>query len=46
VLIKAEVLRLEDHKPKDNARFVVTKLRVLLTAAAYVLMQELYGYNL
>jgi hypothetical protein len=85
VLIKAEVVRLEDRKPKDNARFVVTnlkgsprhlykrvycdrgeienrikelhhgleidrtsctnflanQLRVLLTAAAYVLMQEL-----
>jgi hypothetical protein len=85
VLIKAEVVRLEDRKPKDNARFVITnlkgsprhlykrvycdrgeienrikelhhgleidrtsctnflanQLRVLLTAAAYVLMQEL-----
>ncbi|HET7057733.1 MAG TPA: IS1380 family transposase [Nitrospiraceae bacterium] len=85
VLIKAEVVRLEDRQPKDNARFVVTnlkgsprhlykkvycdrgeienrikelhhgleidrtsctnfmanQLRVLLTAAAYVLMQEL-----
>lgn len=85
ILIKAEVVRLEDRKPKDNARFVVTnlkgsprhlykrvycargeienrikelhhgleidrtsctdffanQLRVLLTAAAYVLMQEL-----
>ena len=85
VLIKAEVVRLEDREPKDNARFVVTnlkgsprhlykrvycdrgeienrlkelhhgleidrtsctnflanQLRVLLTAAAYVLMQEL-----
>lgn len=85
VLIKAEVVRLEERKPKDNARFVVTnlegsprhlykkvycdrgeienrikelhhgleidrtsctnflanQLRVLLTAAAYVLMQEL-----
>jgi hypothetical protein len=85
VLIKAEVVRLEDRDPKDNARYVVTnlkgsprhlykkvycnrgeienrikelhhgleidrtsctnflanQLRVLLTAAAYVLMQEL-----
>jgi Transposase DDE domain group 1 len=85
VLIKAEVVRLEDRKPKDNERFVVTnlkgsprhlykkvycdrgdvenrikelhhgleidrtsctnflanQLRVLLTAAAYVLYQEL-----
>jgi hypothetical protein len=85
VLIKAEVVRLEDRQPKDNARFVITnlkgsprhlykrvycmraeienrikelhhglqidrtsctnflanQLRVLLTAAAYVLMQEL-----
>jgi hypothetical protein len=85
VLIKAEVVHLEDRQPKDNARFVVTnlkgsprhlykrvycmraeienrlkelhhgleidrtsctnflanQLRVLLTAAAYVLMQEL-----
>jgi Transposase DDE domain group 1 len=85
VLIKAEVVRLEDREPKDNERFVVTnlkgsprhlykkvycdrgeienrikelhhgleidrtsctnflanQLRVLLTAAAYVLMQEL-----
>lgn len=85
VLIKAEVVRLEDRKPKDNPRFVVTnltasprhlykkvycdrgdvenrikelhhgleidrtsctnflanQLRVLLTAAAYVLWQEL-----
>jgi hypothetical protein len=84
VVIKAEVVRLEDRKPKNNPRFVVTNLRhvprsvyrqycqrgeienrikelqlgleidrtscsrfwanqfrVLLTAAAYVLMQEL-----
>ncbi|MGH8326298.1 MAG: IS1380 family transposase, partial [Steroidobacteraceae bacterium] len=85
VLIKAEVVRLEEREPKDNERFVVTnlkgsprhlykkvycargeienrikelhhgleidrtscvnflanQLRVLLTAAAYVLMQEL-----
>jgi hypothetical protein len=83
VVIKAEVVRLEDREPRDNPRFVVTNLRisprgvyqryrergeienrikelheleidrtsctrfwanqfrVLLTAAAYVLMQEL-----
>ena len=84
VVIKAEVVRLEDREPKDNPRFVITNLRaipravyqlyrqrgdvenrikelhhglaidrtscprfwanqfrVLLTAAAYVLMQEL-----
>ena len=85
VVIKAEVVRLEDRDPRDNARFVITnlpdpprvvyedvycqrgdvenrikelhhgleidrtsctrflanQLRVLLTAAAYVLMQEL-----
>jgi hypothetical protein len=85
VIIKAEVVRLEERTPKDNARFVITNLsdrpravyedvycqrgdvenrikelhhgleidrtsctrfsanqfRVLLTAAAYVLMQEL-----
>ncbi len=84
IIIKAEVVRAEDKKPKDNPRFVITnmkqtpqwlyeevycqrgeienrikelhdlqidrtscsgfwanQLRVLLTAAAYVLMQEL-----
>jgi len=85
VVVKAEVVRLEDRQPRDNARFVITnlsskpqklyediycqrahielrikelhhgleidrtsctrfwanQLRVLLTAAAYVLMQEL-----
>lgn len=84
-LVKAEVVRLQDREPRDNARFVITnlpvkpqqlyediycqrahielrikelhhgleidrtsctrfwanQLRVLLTAAAYVLMQEL-----
>jgi len=87
VVFKAEVVRLEDRDPKDNARFVVTnlpdtpravydvycqrgdvenrikelhhgleidrtsctrflanQLRVLLTAAAYVLMQELRSH--
>jgi hypothetical protein len=87
VIIKAEVVRLGDREPRDNARYVVTnlragpkhlyenvycqrgeienrikelhhgleidrtsctrfwanQLRVLLTAAAYVLMQELRG---
>jgi hypothetical protein len=85
IVIKAEVVRLEEREPKDNARFVITnlpdrpravyedvycqrgdvenrikelhhgleidrtsctrfwanQLRVLMTAAAYVLMQEL-----
>lgn len=85
VIVKAEVVRLQDREPRDNARFVITnlpvkpqqlyediycqrahielrikelhhgleidrtsctrfwanQLRVLLTAAAYVLMQEL-----
>lgn len=87
VIIKAEVVRLQDREPRDNARYVVTnlsagpkhlyenvycqrgeienrikelhhgleidrtscsdfwanQLRVLLTAAAYALMQELRG---
>lgn len=87
IIIKAEVVRLGDREPRDNARFVITnlsaapqrvyediycqraeienrikelhyglqidrtsctrfwanQLRVLLTAAAYVLMQELRG---
>ena len=34
VVIKAEVVRLDDREPRDNPRFVVTN-------AAYVLMQEL-----
>lgn len=88
VVIKAEVVRLEDREPRDNARFVITnlpdpprvvyedvycqrgdvenrikelhhgleidrtsctrflanQLRVFLTAAAYVLMQELRSH--
>jgi hypothetical protein len=41
VIIKAEVARADDKAPKDNPRFRANQFRVLLTAAAYALMQEL-----